>query len=556
MSAAALASQVSCAAPVRAGATRQQGQLPCIAPLARLVPRNSFVGNADAIKSLKASTTQQRPAAAAAAGRHTPVVQAATVEKQKEIKKVLIANRGEIAVRVIRACKELGLKTVAVYSVADKDCLHAQLADEAVCIGEAQSSQSYLNIPTIISAALSRNADAIHPGYGFLSENATFVDICADHGIEFIGPKSESIRLMGDKSTARDTMKKAGVPTVPGSEGLITSVEEAITVATQIGFPIMIKATAGGGGRGMRLSTSMDDFLPLMKQAQQEAEAAFGNGNVYLERFVRDPRHIEFQVLADKFGNVVHLGERDCSIQRRNQKLLEEAPSPALTPEVRKAMGDAAVAAAKSIGYVGVGTIEFLWEPHGFYFMEMNTRIQVEHPVTEMITGVDLIQEQIRVAMGIPLRFTQDDIKIKGHAIEARLNAEDPFKNFRPGPGRVIGYLAPGGPHVRMDSHLYPDYLVPPNYDSLLGKLIVWGEDRTQAIGRMKRALSETVIFGVPTTVPYHLLILENEDFIAGNVDTGFIAKHGDSLTEPPRIKTLKVVEDAAKRAAARKKKA
>lgn len=472
-----------------------------------------------------------------------------------KISKVLIANRGEIAVRVIRACKELGLKTVAVYSVADKECLHVQLADEAVCIGEAPSSESYLSIPTIIAAAMSRGADAIHPGYGFLSENATFVDICADHGIEFIGPRSDSIRVMGDKSTARDTMKAANVPTVPGSDGLIKSPEEAVRVANQIGFPIMIKATAGGGGRGMRLATTEDEFLPLLKQAQQEAEAAFGNGNVYLERFVKNPRHIEFQVLADKHGNVVHLGERDCSIQRRNQKLLEEAPSPALTADVRKAMGDAAVAAAKSIGYIGVGTIEFLWEPQGFYFMEMNTRIQVEHPVTEMITGVDLIQEQIRVAMGEKLRFAQEDIKIKGHAIECRLNAEDPFQNFRPGPGRVIGYLPPGGPNVRMDSHLYPDYVVPPNYDSLLGKLIVWGEDRQAAINRMKRALSETVIAGVPTTIPFHRLILDNAAFREGDVDTGFIVKHQDELVAPPADeKKNSFVVDAAKRASKRTK--
>jgi len=472
-----------------------------------------------------------------------------------KISKVLIANRGEIAVRVIRACKELGLKTVAVYSVADKECLHVQLADEAVCIGEAPSSESYLSMPTIIAAAMSRGADAIHPGYGFLSENATFVDICADHGIEFIGPKSDSIRVMGDKSTARDTMKAANVPTVPGSDGLIKSPEEAVEVAKQIGFPIMIKATAGGGGRGMRLANTEDEFLPLLKQAQQEAEAAFGNGNVYLERFVKNPRHIEFQVLADKYGNVVHLGERDCSIQRRNQKLLEEAPSPALTPDVRKAMGEAAVAAAKSIGYIGVGTIEFLWEPQGFYFMEMNTRIQVEHPVTEMITGVDLIQEQIRVAMGERLRFTQQDIKIKGHAIECRLNAEDPFQNFRPGPGRVVGYLPPGGPHVRMDSHLYPDYVVPPNYDSLLGKLIVWGDDRDAAINRMKRALSETVIAGVPTTIPYHLLILDTSAFKEGDVDTGFIVKHQDELVaQPINDKKNNFVVEAAKRAAKRAK--
>jgi len=503
-----------------------------------------FVSRVSVRHSAATSRMISRPAAAGAT---------ITAEENK-ITKVLVANRGEIAVRVIRACKELGLKTVAVYSVADKDCLHVQLADEAVCIGEAPSSESYLSMPTIISAAMSRGADAIHPGYGFLSENATFVDICADHGIEFIGPKSESIRIMGDKSTARDTMKTAGVPTVPGSDGLIKDTEDAIQCAGKMGFPIMIKATAGGGGRGMRLANTEDEFVPLLKAAQQEAEAAFGNGKVYLERYVKDPRHIEFQVLADKHGNVVHLGERDCSIQRRNQKLLEEAPSPVLTAEVRKAMGDAATNAAKSIGYIGVGTIEFLWEPQGFYFMEMNTRIQVEHPVTEMITGVDLIQEQIKVAMGKKLPFTQADIEFKGHAIECRLNAEDPFQNFRPGPGRVTGYLPPGGPNVRMDSHLYPEYMVPPNYDSLLGKLIVWGVDRTAAISRMKRALGETVIAGVPTTIPYHLLILDHPAFVKGDVDTGFIVKYGDDLTAPPpNQKKINVVVEAAKRAAKRK---
>nr|ACX71633.1 biotin carboxylase [Chromochloris zofingiensis]ACX71634.1 biotin carboxylase [Chromochloris zofingiensis] len=474
-------------------------------------------------------------------GRRQNVVRAETGSvATSSFQKVLIANRGEIAVRIIRACKEMGLQTVAVYSTADKESLHVQLADEAVCIGEGPSNMSYLNIPNLLAAATSRGAQAIHPGYGFLSENADFVDICIDHGLEFIGPKSAQIRMMGDKSTARDTMKKAGVPTVPGSEGLIRDDEEANAVAKTIGFPLMIKATAGGGGRGMRLATKQEDFLTMLKQAQQEAEAAFGNGAVYIERYVQNPRHIEFQVLADKYGNVVHLGERDCSIQRRNQKLLEEAPSPALTPEVRKAMGDAAVNAARAIGYVGVGTIEFLWEEKGFYFMEMNTRIQVEHPVTEMITGVDLIREQIRVAQGYKLPFSQDDIQFKGHAIECRLNAEDPFANFRPGPGRVTTYLAPGGPHVRMDSHLYPGYLVPPNYDSLLGKLIVWGEDRNQAIARMLRALDETVIGGVPTTGPFHKLILNNDDFRAGIVDTGFIPKHADDLQTPPATSKAK----------------
>ncbi|MEW5307841.1 MAG: hypothetical protein WDW36_010214 [Sanguina aurantia] len=456
------------------------------------------------------------------------------VQAKAAFDKVLIANRGEIAVRIIRACKELGIKTVAVYSTVDKNSLHVLLADESVCIGEAPSSESYLNMPNLLAAAVSRGAQAIHPGYGFLSENATFVEMCTDHGLEFIGPKSSQIRMMGDKATARKTMQAAGVPTVPGSAGLIGSDAEAIEVADSIGFPVMIKATAGGGGRGMRLVTKAEDLIPLLKQAQQEAEGAFGNGAVYMERAIVGPRHIEFQVLADKHGNVVHLGERDCSIQRRNQKLLEEAPSPALTPEVRKAMGDAAVAAAKSIGYIGVGTIEFLWEKRGFYFMEMNTRIQVEHPVTEMITGIDLIQEQIKVAQGEKLTFTQEDITFKGHAIECRINAEDPFQNFRPGPGRITAYLAPGGPHVRMDSHLYTDYLVPPNYDSLLGKLIVWGADRDKAIARMQRALDETVILGVPTTGPYHKLILATEDFKAGNVNTSFIPTHLDELKTPP----------------------
>lgn len=352
--------------------------------------------------------------------------------------------------------------------------------------------------------------------------------------LTFIGPTSRQIKLMGDKATARETMDKASVPTVPGSDGLIQSEKECMEVASEIGFPLMIKATAGGGGRGMRLVSEEEDLLPLMRQAQQEALAAFGNGDVYVERAVQNPRHIEFQVLADGHGNVVHLFERDCSIQRRNQKLLEEAPSPALTPETRKAMGDAAVAAARSIDYIGVGTIEFLWEEKGFYFMEMNTRIQVEHPVTEMITGVDLIQEQIKVAMGEKLSFSQDDLTFKGHSIECRINAEDAFKNFRPSPGRIKNYLAPGGPHVRMDSHIYTNYLVPPHYDSLLGKLIVWAEDREQAINRMRRALSECIIDGVPTTAPYHMLLLQTEDFKDGNVDTGFIPSHTDDLETPP----------------------
>ncbi|XP_031374626.1 biotin carboxylase 2, chloroplastic [Punica granatum] len=451
--------------------------------------------------------------------------------------KILVANRGEIAVRVIRTAHELGIPCVAVYSTIDKDALHVKLADDSVCIGEAPSSQSYLLIPNVLSAAISRGCTMLHPGYGFLAENAVFVEMCREHGINFIGPNPDSIRVMGDKSTARDTMKNAGVPTVPGSDGLLQSTEEAIRLAKEIGFPVMIKATAGGGGRGMRLAKEPEEFVKLLQQAKSEAAAAFGNDGVYLEKYIQNPRHIEFQVLADKYGNVVHFGERDCSIQRRNQKLLEEAPSPALTPELRKAMGDAAVAAAASIGYIGVGTVEFLLDERGsFYFMEMNTRIQVEHPVTEMISSVDLIEEQIRVAMGEKLRYKQEDIVLRGHSIECRINAEDAFKGFRPGPGRITSYLPSGGPFVRMDSHVYPDYVVPPSYDSLLGKLIVWAPTREKAIERMKRALDDTIITGVPTTIEYHKLILDIEDFKNGKVDTAFIPKHEEELREPQKM--------------------
>ncbi|KAH7674650.1 Acetyl-CoA carboxylase biotin carboxylase protein [Dioscorea alata] len=451
--------------------------------------------------------------------------------------KILVANRGEIAVRVIRTAHEMGIPCVAVYSTIDKDALHVKLADEAVCIGEAPSSQSYLFVPNVLSAAVSRRCTMLHPGYGFLAENAGFVDICREHGINFIGPNSDSIRVMGDKSTARETMKKAGVPTVPGSDGLLQSTEEGIKLADEIGYPVMIKATAGGGGRGMRLAKEPEEFVKLLQQAKSEAGAAFGNDGVYLEKYVQNPRHIEFQVLADKYGNVVHFGERDCSIQRRNQKLLEEAPSPALSPELRKAMGDAAVAAAASIGYIGVGTVEFLLDERGsFYFMEMNTRIQVEHPVTEMISSTDLIEEQIRVALGERLTYKQDDIVLRGHSIECRINAEDAFKGFRPGPGRITTYLPSGGPFVRMDSHVYPDYVVPPSYDSLLGKLVVWAPTREKAIERMKRALNDTVITGIPTTIEYHKLILDIEDFRNGKVDTAFIPKHEKELAEPQKM--------------------
>eukprot|EP00897_Mesotaenium_endlicherianum_P000468 jgi/Mesen1/10421/ME000082S09934 len=455
--------------------------------------------------------------------------------EQKKQEKILIANRGEIAVRVIRTAHEMGIPCVAVHSTIDSKSLHVQLADEAVCIGEAPSSQSYLDIPNIVAAAVSHNCTMVHPGYGFLAENATFVEICGDHGLNFIGPKPDSIRVMGDKATARETMRKAGVPTVPGSDGLVNSTEEAVKIAEEIGFPVMIKATAGGGGRGMRLATVPEEFVKMLQQARSEAGAAFGNDGCYLEKAVINPRHIEFQVLCDKYGNCIHLNERDCSIQRRNQKLLEEAPSPALSPELRKAMGDAAVNAAASIGYIGVGTIEFLLDESGnFYFMEMNTRIQVEHPVTEMITSIDLIEEQIRVAMGEKLRYKQEDIVVSGHSIECRLNAEDAFQNFRPGPGRITAYLPSGGPFVRMDSHVYADYLVPPSYDSLLGKLIVWAPTREKAIERMKRALDDTIISGIPTTVDYHKLILDIQDFKDGKVDTAFIVKHEEELRTPP----------------------
>lgn len=438
--------------------------------------------------------------------------------------KILIANRGEIALRILRTCEEMGIATVAVHSTIDRHALHVQLADEAVCIGEPASSKSYLNIPNIIAAALTRNAIAIHPGYGFLAENARFAEICAAHQISFIGPTPEAIRAMGDKSTAKETMIRAGVPTVPGSDGLLLSEKEALAIADKIGYPVMIKATAGGGGRGMRLVREQSELVKLFLAAQGEAEAAFGNAGVYMEKFIERPRHIEFQILADSHGNVIHLGERDCSIQRRHQKLLEEAPSPVLDQQMREKMGNAAVMAAKSINYTGAGTVEFLLAPSGeFYFMEMNTRIQVEHPVTEMITGLDLIAEQIRIAQGEKLQLTQDQVVLRGHSIECRINAEDPDHNFRPHPGRISGYLPPGGPGVRMDSHVYTDYEIPAYYDSLIGKLIVWGSDRPTAIKRMKRALRECAITGLPTTIAFHQKIMETPEFLQGEVYTNFV---------------------------------
>ncbi|MEB3248705.1 MAG: acetyl-CoA carboxylase biotin carboxylase subunit [Merismopediaceae bacterium] len=444
-----------------------------------------------------------------------------------QFSKILIANRGEIALRILHSCEELGIATVAVHSTIDRPSLHVQLADESVCIGPPPSGKSYLNIPNIIAAALTRNATAIHPGYGFLAENARFAEICADHQITFIGPSPEAIRAMGDKSTAKKTMQRAGVPTVPGSPGLIESEQEALRLAAEIGYPVIIKATAGGGGRGMRLVRQESDFSRLFQAAQGEAEAAFGNPGVYLEKFIERPRHIEFQILADSYGNVVHLGERDCSIQRRHQKLLEEAPSPFLTPQLRKKMGDAAIKAAKSIKYQGAGTVEFLVDSSGnFYFMEMNTRIQVEHPVTEMITGLDLVTEQIRIAQGEKLSVNQSQIHLNGHAIECRINAEDANQNFRPHPGKISGYLPPGGPGVRIDSHVYTDYEIPPYYDSLIGKLIVWGPDRSTAIKRMGRALRECAITGIPTTIDFHQRILTTPAFLAGDVYTNFIEEH------------------------------
>ncbi len=439
--------------------------------------------------------------------------------------KILIANRGEIAIRVIRACKELGIKTVAVYSTADANSLHVKLADESVCIGPAPSSQSYLNINAIISAAELTDAEAIHPGYGFLSENAKFAEICEQCGITFIGPSAESMRIMGDKISARQAVIKHGVPILPGTKESVNSVDEAVKIAKKIGFPIIIKATAGGGGRGMKIVHSPATMANAFATARAEAQAGFGNPEVYIEKYCVEPRHVEIQILADKHGNCIHLGERDCSIQRRHQKMLEEAPCPVLKPETRKAMGDAAVAAAKAVNYSSVGTVEFLLDKSGdFYFMEMNTRIQVEHPVTEMITGVDLIREQIRSAAGLPLRYKQKDIKINGHAIECRINAEDPFK-FTPSPGKITAYHQPGGLGVRVDSFVYDQYTVVPNYDSMIGKLIVHADTREDAIRRMARALDEYIIEGIKTTIFFHKRIMTNKDFIEGNVDTSFLEK-------------------------------
>ncbi|OGN49133.1 MAG: acetyl-CoA carboxylase biotin carboxylase subunit [Caulobacterales bacterium RIFOXYB1_FULL_67_16] len=475
--------------------------------------------------------------------------------------KVLIANRGEIALRIHRACKEMGISTVAVHSEADRGAMWVRLADESVCIGPASAAKSYLNIPSIIAAAEITGAQAIHPGYGFLSENARFAEIVGAHGLTFIGPKPEHIRVMGDKITAKQTVKDAGIPVVPGSDGEVETVEAAIEASKSIGFPLIVKAAAGGGGRGMKVALTPDetveaaieasksigfplivkaaaggggrgmkvaltpdDLVEAVQTAQSEAKAAFGNGAVYMERYLQKPRHIEIQVIADSHGNVVHLGERDCSLQRRHQKVLEEAPSPALSAEGRKKIGETVNKAIAAIGYLGVGTIEFLWEDGEFFFIEMNTRLQVEHPVTEMITGVDLVREQVRIAAGLPLSFTQEDIKFQGHAIEVRINAENP-ETFTPSPGKVTDFHAPGGLGVRLDSAIYAGYSIPPYYDSLIGKLIVHGRDREEAIARLKRSLNEVVVGGVDTTIPLFQKLLQEPDILSGDYDIHWLEK-------------------------------
>jgi len=444
------------------------------------------------------------------------------------IKKLLIANRGEIAVRIIRACKEMGIESVAVYSEADKDALHVQLADEAYCVGPKLSKDSYLNITNIMSIATLTDVDAIHPGYGFLAENVDFAEICNECNITFVGPSPEAIQKMGIKDVARETMEKAGVPIVPGSNGILENEEEAMEVANDIGYPVIIKATAGGGGKGIRVARDEQELLNGIRITQKEAETAFGNPGVYLEKFIEDFRHVEIQVLADKHGHVVHVGERDCTIQRRLQKLIEESPSPGITKEIRKRMGEAAVKAAKAVNYVGAGTIEFIFDRSSetFYFMEMNTRIQVEHPVTEMVTGIDLIKEQIKIANNESLAFSQEEIEFEGWSIECRINAEDPFKNFMPSPGTVKMYLTPGGQGVRIDSAVYQGYSIPPYYDSMVAKLITYGSSREEAIQTMKRALDEFIVEGVKTTIPFHSAIMDYQVFKSGEFNTNFLEEN------------------------------
>ncbi len=442
-------------------------------------------------------------------------------------KKILIANRGEIALRVIRACRELGVKSVAIYSEADRDSLHVKLADEAICVGPASPKESYLNIPRVISAAEVSGAEAIHPGYGFLSENAHFSEVCRANNIVFIGASPENIRLMGNKSEAKSTMKRFNVPTVPGSDGIVESEDQLDSIAELTGFPLMIKASAGGGGKGMRIVHNQNQLHELYTIATNEAKSAFGNGEVYIEKFIENPRHVEIQILSDPTGHAIHLGERDCTIQRRHQKLIEEAPSPVLDETLREKMGKAAVTVASALKYTGAGTVEFLVDRHlNFYFMEMNTRIQVEHPVTELVTSIDLVKEQIRIAATGKLLLQQSDIRFHGHAIEFRINAEDHTRHFAPCPGKINLFLPPGGIGVRVDSHIYPGYVVPPFYDSLLGKLIVWGSDRAEAIARAKRALDEFIIDGVHTTIPFHIQVLQHPQFVSGEFDTSFIEKY------------------------------
>lgn len=444
-----------------------------------------------------------------------------------KFQKILVANRGEIAVRIIRACRELGIASVAVYSEADKEALHVRLADEAYCIGPTPSKDSYLNLTNIMSVATLTDCDAIHPGYGFLSENADFAEICESCNIAFIGPSADAISRMGDKSVAKQTMKAADVPVIPGSDGLVENIEDAIVIARDIGYPVIIKATAGGGGRGIRIADDEEMLVREITTAQQEAQKAFGNAGVYLEKFLTGMKHVEIQIIADKHGNVVHLGERDCSVQRRRQKLVEEAPCPVMTPALRERMGQASVRAARAVNYSGAGTIEYLLGPDGhFYFMEMNTRIQVEHPVTEMITGVDLIKEMISIAEDKPLSFRQDEVRFDGWSIECRINAEDPDRNFMPSPGRIGFYLPPGGPGVRVDSAAYPQYLISPHYDSMIAKLIVWAPTRSEAIARARRALSEFVVEGVKTTIPFHLKLLQHPIFNKGTFDIKFLDEY------------------------------
>jgi len=446
-------------------------------------------------------------------------------------KKILIANRGEIAVRIIRACHEMGIQTVAVYSEIDKNALHTQMADEAVCIGPAKSKDSYLNMQNILSATVLTGAEAIHPGFGFLSENSKFAQMCEECNIKFIGPDSQNIDNMGNKLKAREIMIKAGVPVVPGSDGEIATETDALNAAEKIGYPVMIKASAGGGGRGIRVVTKVEDLIPAYNTAKTESKTAFGDDTMYMEKFIEEPRHIEFQILADEHGNVIHLGERDCSIQRRNQKVIEEAPGAGMTEELRKQMGEVAIKAAKSINYKNAGTIEFLLDKYGkYYFMEMNTRIQVEHPITEMITGIDLVKAQIKIASGQVLPYKQEDIKIEGHAIECRINAENPYKNFMPCPGEIKSMHLPGGYGVRIDSAAYQGYKIPPTYDSMIGKLIVHGKNREEAIFKMRRALGEFIIEGVDTNIDFQFKIVNNKNFINGKFDTSFISKEFKNL--------------------------